>query len=164
MNISVFLIETIAATVVFTLMILIPLYRNPVWWIHDYPEDIQEEYFKTHERIPAAPLSKPAIIKKSFALLLAVAVLTLLAKLAGGKDFITGFGISYSFWLIINWYDCFFLDWVLFANIKQVRLPGTEHMDREYHQKMYHVKHAFAGMAIGLIPCVIVGIILAIVK
>ena len=37
----------------FTAMILIPLVKNPVWWIHDYPKDIQEEYFKTHERVPA---------------------------------------------------------------------------------------------------------------
>lgn len=33
-----------------------------------------------------------------------------------------------------------FLDWVLFPNIKRVRLPGTEDMDKEYHQKWFHVK------------------------
>lgn len=33
-----------------------------------------------------------------------------------------------------------FLDWVLFANVKRIRLPGTENMDREYHQKWFHVK------------------------
>ena len=37
-------------------------------------------------------------------------------------------------------WDTFFLDWVLFANIKKIRLPGTEHMDKEYHQKWFHVK------------------------
>lgn len=40
-------------TIAFTAMILIPLIKNPVWWIHDFPKDIQEEYFKTHERVPA---------------------------------------------------------------------------------------------------------------
>lgn len=33
-----------------------------------------------------------------------------------------------------------FLDWVLFANMKRLRLPGTEHMEKEYHQKWFHVK------------------------
>lgn len=37
-------------------------------------------------------------------------------------------------------WDTFFLDWVVFANIKRIRLPGTEHMNKEYHQKWFHVK------------------------
>ena len=48
MNWTIIIIETIILTAVFTAMILIPLVKNPVWWIADYPEDIQEEYFKTH--------------------------------------------------------------------------------------------------------------------
>lgn len=30
--------------------------------------------------------------------------------------------------------------WILFANIKRIRLPGTEHMNKEYHQKWFHVQ------------------------
>ena len=118
----------------------------------------KEEYFKTHERIPAAPLSKPALVKKSFAVLLAIVILTLLVWLVGARTFTEGFVISYLLWQIGNWYDCFFLDWVLFANIKKIRLPGTEHMDKAYHQKMYHFVHAIVGMAVGLIPCLLTGL------
>ena len=53
MNWTVIIIETLVMTAAFTAMILIPLVKNPVWWIHDYPKDIQEEYFKSHERVPA---------------------------------------------------------------------------------------------------------------
>ena len=53
MNWIIIIIEAIVLTAAFTAMILILLVKNPVWWIADYPEDIQEEYFKTHERIPA---------------------------------------------------------------------------------------------------------------
>ena len=63
--------------------------------------------------------------------------------------------LSYGIWLFIDWYDCFFLDWVLFANMKAVRLPGTEHMDKAYHQKRYHYVQSLWGMLIGLIPCII---------
>ena len=49
MNWTIIIIETIIMTIAFTAMILIPLVKNPVWWIHDYPRDIQEKYFKTHE-------------------------------------------------------------------------------------------------------------------
>ena len=69
MNYGIFLIESVVLVVVFTAAIFIPLCKNPVWWIHDYPKDIQEKYFEEHERIPVAPISKPAIIKKSFAIL-----------------------------------------------------------------------------------------------
>jgi hypothetical protein len=50
---------------------------------------------------------------------------------------------------------------VLFANIKRIRLPGTEHMDNAYHQKLYHVRQSTIGMALGLIPCLLCGGIVA---
>ncbi|MBO7074405.1 MAG: hypothetical protein J6W12_05820 [Bacteroidales bacterium] len=40
MNWTIIIIETIILTAAFTAMILIPLMKNPVWWIADYPEDI----------------------------------------------------------------------------------------------------------------------------
>ena len=42
MNWTIIIIETIVLTLAFTAMILIPLVKKPVWWIADYPEDIQE--------------------------------------------------------------------------------------------------------------------------
>ena len=160
MNYGIFLIESVVMVVVFTAAIFIPLCKNPVWWIHDYPKDIQEKYFEEHERIPAAPISKPAIIKKSFAILLVVAVMVLLMWLCGARTFVSGFVFSYGMWFIIDWYDCFFLDWVLFANVKKIRLPGTEHMNKEYHQKKYHFVHSIIGMGLGLIPSLLTGLII----
>ena len=125
MNWTTYFIECVASVILFTLAILVPLCKNPEWWIHDYPEDIQEEYFKTHPRIPSAFFSKTVLLKKSFALLLAVAIFVGLALLAGARDFLSAFLASYGLWLVVDWYDCLVLDWVLFANLKRVRLPGT---------------------------------------
>ena len=91
--------------------------------------------------------------KKGLALLFVLAVLLGLLKLAGVEGFWQAFAVGYGMWLFIDWYDCFFLDWVLFANLKAVRLPGTEHMDTAYHQKRYHFVQSLWGMLIGLIPC-----------
>ena len=153
MNWTVIIIETLVMTAAFTAMVLIPLVKNPVWWIHDYPKDIQEEYFKTHERVPAGFFSPTVLIKKGLALLLALALLLGLLKLAGAEGFWQAFAVGYGMWLFIDWYDCFFLDWVLFANMKAVRLPGTEHMEKAYHQKRYHFVHSLWGMLLELIPC-----------
>ena len=155
MNCTVIIIETLVMTAAFTALILIPLVKNPVWWIHDYPEDIQEEYFKTHERVPSKFFTKTVLLKKGFALLVTLAVMLGLMKLAGAYNFWSAFALSYGIWFVIDWYDCFFLDWVLFANMKSVRLPGTEQMDAAYHQKKYHFVQSLWGMLIGLIPCLI---------
>ncbi len=160
MNWTVYCIEAVGIIAVFTAAIMIPLCKNPIWWIHDYPKNIQEKYFETHERIPAEPLSTPALIKKSFAILICIALFSWLMIIAGAKGFFTAFSASYGLWLLVDWYDCFFLDWVLFANVKRIRLPGTEHMDSAYHQKKYHFVHSLIGMALGLIPCLICGLII----
>lgn len=161
-NWTIYCIECIGMVLVFTCMIMIPLCKNPIWWIHDYPKDIQEKYFETHERIPTQPLSKTVLIKKSFALLLALVILVILMVFAGAKDFKTGFLLSYGIWMVIDWYDCFFLDWILFANIKRIRLPGTEDMDKAYHQKTYHFVHSLIGMVLGFIPCLLCGFVIMI--
>lgn len=155
MNWTVYAAECIAVVAVFTAAILLPLCKNPVWWIHDYPKDIQEKYFETHERIPAAPLSAPALCKKGIALLVILVLLTVLERLAGAADFRTAFMAGYGLWLLVDWYDCFVLDWLLFANLRRIRLPGTEHMDEAYHQKRYHVVHSLIGMVIGLPPALL---------
>ena len=54
MNWTIYGMECVGALILFTCLIMIPLCKNPVWWIHDYPKDIQEKYFETHERIPKA--------------------------------------------------------------------------------------------------------------
>lgn len=163
MNWTIYVTECVVAVVLFTGAIMIPLCKKPVWWIHDYPKDIQEEYFKTHERIPAEPLSTPALMKKGFALLLILAVLTVLMIFAGAKDFRTAFFASYGLWFLVDWYDCCFLDWILFANVKCIRLPGTEDMDKAYHQKMYHVVHSCIGMVLGLLPCLMCGLLVRLI-
>lgn len=55
-------------------------------------------------------------------------------------NILQGLGLAYIYILALFVWDTFFLDWVLFANIKRIRLPGTENMDKEYHKKWFHVK------------------------
>lgn len=159
MNWTIYTLECLAAIILFTCAIMVPLCRDPVWWIHDYPKDIQEKYFETHERIPTQALSASVLMKKCAALLLALAVFVVVALLAGADSFKSAFLSSYGIWLLVDWYDCFFLGWVLFANVKCIRLPGTEHMDKAYHQKKYHVVRSVIGMALGLIPCLLCALI-----
>ncbi|MCD8053679.1 MAG: hypothetical protein LUF00_06490 [Lachnospiraceae bacterium] len=65
---------------------------------------------------------------------------SMMAHIAGAETFVDGLLQVYGYMIVLATFDTCFLDWVLFANIKRVRLPGTEDMDREYHQKWFHVK------------------------
>ena len=65
--------------------------------------------------------------------------------------------LAFGLMVWIGLYDTCFLDWVLFANLPRFRLEGTEHMDRAYHQKWFHLKGVlFPGLFFTLIPAALV--------
>lgn len=133
-------IEALIFTALFTAMVMIPAIRHPEVGVHNYPPDIQEEYFKTHERVPVAPLSGRTLAVRGVTIVLFTALLTGGAILAGADSFRTGAVFAAILFLIVGVWDTFFIDWVLFAHLKVFRLPGTEHMDKAYAQKWFHVR------------------------
>lgn len=151
-------VEAAAFLALFTALVMIPAMKNPVAGIHNYPPEIQEAYFQTHARIPTAPLSRRTVLIKSAGILLFALVLTGGALLAGASSFWQGFGYAVLLFVLVGAYDTFFLDWVLFARLKLFRLPGTEHMDKAYAQKWFHVKVIlFPGSLYALILGLMVG-------
>ncbi len=165
MNWSMIMMEAVIFLALFTAMVLIPAFKNPLSGIHNYPPEIQEEYFKTHERIPTGPLSKRTILIKSLGILTFSVLLTGGALLAGADSFGDGFSFGILLFAAVGVYDTIFIDWVLFANMKRFRLPGTEHMDREYAQKWFHVKvMLFPGSLYAVILGLIVGGAVALIR
>ena len=139
--------------------------KNNTAQIHNYPTEIQEEYFKTHERIPTEPLSKRVVLTKGIAVLVFAAMLVIMAFLAGAETFLQGFLFAFGMMAWIGAYDTFFIDWVLFANLPMFRLEGTEHMDKAYHQKWFHLKGIlFPGSLFGVIVSLLVGLLVTLVK
>ena len=168
MNTAVILIEMAAFAALFTALILLS-YRGGGKYsagaVHNYPPDIREEYFKTHERRDVSCRSKKVLLTKGFGLLFFTAVLLGCALLAGATDFWQGFWLTFGLMAWIGVYDTFFLDWVLFANLPMFRLEGTEHMDRAYHQKWFHVKGMlFPGIVFALIPALLVGLLTSVIR
>ena len=161
MSIWVILIEMIVFAAIFTAIIFI-YYRGDRKYsaasIHNYPPDIQEEYFKTHKRVDVSYRSKKVVLTKGFGVLLFTGILLVCALAAGAKTFRQGFLLAFGLMVWIGIYDTCFLDWVLFANLPMFRLEGTEHMDKAYHQKWFHAKGMlFPGIIFALIPAILVG-------
>ncbi|MBR3494553.1 MAG: hypothetical protein IKH38_03925 [Clostridia bacterium] len=133
--------------------------------IHNYPPDIQEEYFKTHARVDVSYQSKNVLLTKSLGVLIFTGILFACAAIAGAATFWQGFWLTFGLMAWIGVYDTCFLDWVLFANLPMFRLEGTEHMDRAYHQKWFHVKGMlFPGTIFALIPAALVGWLIVLVR
>ena len=168
MNIGVILAEMAAFAAIFT-TIIFTYYRGDRKYssasIHNYPPDIQEEYFKTHERMDVSYKSRNVILTKGFGVLLFTGILLVCALVAGAATFRQGFGLSFGLMAWIGIYDTCFLDWVLFANLPMFRLEGTEHMDEAYHQKWFHAKGMlFPGIIFALIPAVLVGGLVTLIR
>jgi hypothetical protein len=164
----VILLEALAFAAIFTAVVFLT-YRGDKKYsaagIHNYPPDIQEEYFKTHERVNVSAGSKSVILAKSFGILLFTGILLVCALLAGAGTFRQGFFLAFGLMAWIGAYDTFFMDWVLFANLPMFRLQGTEHMDEAYHQKWFHLKGMlFPGLVFALIPAALVGLLVAAIR
>lgn len=168
MNVPVILIEMAAFAALFTVIVMTACRGDRKYTpaaIHNYPPDIQEEYFKTHERVDVSYRSKNVVLTKGFGVLLFTAILVGCALAAGARTFAQGFWLAFGLMAWIGAYDTFFLDWVLFANLPMFRLEGTEHMDEAYHQKWFHVKGMlFPGIVFALIPAVLVGLLVTLIR
>ena len=159
----VILLEALAFAGIFTAIVLIAGKGDRKYspaTIHNYPPDIREEYFKTHERVDVSYSSKNVILTKGLGLVVFTVILFVCALLAGAHGFWQGFALAFGLMVWIGLYDTLFLDWVLFANLPMFRLEGTEHMDEAYHQKWFHLKGIiFPGLIFGLIPAAVVGLL-----
>ena len=168
MNLWVILIEALVFAGLFT-AILFAYFRGDRKYsaasIHNHPPDIQEEYFKTHERLDVSYRSKNVFLTKSLGVLIFTGILFVCALVAGADTFRKGFWLAFGLMAWVGVYDTCFLDWVLFAKLPMFRLEGTEHMDRAYHQKWFHAKGMlFPGVVFALVPAALVGWLITLVR
>lgn len=157
MDITVILVELGIMCLVFFVLVIGLLLISPLTFISDYPPEIQEQYYKSQNKESVKEQMTLAMkIKKVVALIAFMFIFAWMLHIAGADSFIQGTLLSYLYMLVLFAWDTFFLDWILFANIKRLRLPGTEHMEREYHQKWFHIK-----ACIPMIPVFMIGGILS---
>ena len=156
----IFFLEAVTLCLLFTLMVVPSLLKNPLSWISDYPPAIQERakalglISGEQKRLPAS-----VIVRKAAGCLLFAAVLALaLTFLNGAQTFRDGFLLSYGLWLILDWYDALVLDCLFFCHSKRGILPGTEDMKDAYHDFAFHIKMSVIGMFLGLPVCVLTGL------
>jgi len=153
-------IECIILCLVFTVMVAIMM-KNPIATLYNYPPKIQERVKSLEEYKDKIPTKKNKIVTKSLVAVFIVILFSLILRYINGyTTFIEGFGYSFLIWTVVNIYDAVFMDIIWFCHSKRVIIAGTEDMEKEYHDYMYHIKQSLIGMIIGSVVCVLIGIVI----
>jgi hypothetical protein len=144
MNIPVIVMELVIMCILFLGLVMGLMLMSPLSFISDYPPEIQAEYYRSqHKEATKEKLTVLMIVKKVVAVIAYLFLFAWMMHMAGAETFRQGVLLAYLYMIVWFAWDTFFIDWVLFPNIKRFRLPGTEHMEKEYHQKWFHVKVCF---------------------
>ena len=59
--------------------------------------------------------------------------------------------------VLVGIYDMLVPDWGVFCHSKKLRIPGTEDMDADYTNYLFHVKGAMKGTIIGIVVALLSG-------
>lgn len=161
MSAWIIIVECPVIAIPFSLMVVIMLNKDPVNMIVNYPPEIQAEYYRSQGlEAQKQKLSAKNYIAKAIFMVVALAVVVGLAYLAEARSFLDGFIASICYFLALFAVDTFIIDRIFFARVKRWRLPGTEHMDKEYAQKWFHVKDCLPMVPVFLVCAVLVGLII----
>lgn len=165
MNITVILIETLVLIVLFTVAVAAGS-KNPVDTVYDMPQPIIDRCLELGLIDESRKADSPQTRKKKLAAAIVILlVLTLVLYFVNhAADFLQGFLISYVIWLIVDWYDCFVIDWIWVCHSKKLIIPGTEDLMDSYKDYRFHFIASLKGMVIGLPVCLLTGVLVQLVN
>lgn len=164
MSALIIFIECLVIAIPFSLMVVIMLNKDPANMVTNYPPEIQAEYYRSQGiKVSKQKLTAKNYIAKSIFMVVALAVVVLLAYLAGARTFMDGFIASVFYCLSLFVFDTFIIDWIFFPRVKRWRLPGTEQMDKEYAQKWFHVKDCLPMVPVFLALSALAGLIVKLI-
>lgn len=152
-------IECIVLCIVFTFMVCI-MARNPIATLYNYPPQIQEKVKTLDEYKDKIPTNKNKMVAKTFAAILIVVIVSLILRYINCyTTFSDAFFASVIIWTIVNVYDVVVMDIIWFCHDKRFRFKGTEDMEDEYTNYMFHIKGGIIGELIGIGVCIIIAFV-----
>ena len=152
-------IESIILCVLFTIMVYI-MSRNPIATLYNYPPKIQERVKSLDEYKDKIPTTKNKIFAKVIASIFIIIIISLILRYINGyTTFIQGFGYSFLIWTVVNIYDAVVIDICWFCQSKKFVFKGTEDMEKEYLDYVFHIKEGLKGEIIGISVSIIISLV-----
>ncbi|MCB2356107.1 hypothetical protein [Clostridium estertheticum] len=153
-----FIIEAVISCILFTLLIIPYLLKDPLAWFYDYPVEVQERIRSLSQYDGKIPTKKDSDMKKKLPVfVVCLVIFVAITYYSGATTFNSAFIYVYLLWTFVNFYDALVLDTIYFCHSKKVRLPGTEDMVKEYENPKIHWIAFFKGSMIGIAFASLVG-------
>lgn len=154
----IFTIESIAACLLFTLMIEIMMVKRREAFTNDYPPVVTEKLRTIGLIAKKPPAKKKDIIRKLIAVVIYAILFALLLRYVNGiETFLEGMLNAYALWLVVDWYDFLVLDVLLAPFDKFYKASGVSAFDKS--AVWFHFKGSLRGMIIGIVFAPIVGLL-----
>ncbi|WP_339789384.1 hypothetical protein [Tissierella sp.] len=151
-------VECIIACAIFTLIILPPLYKEPISQIVSFPPEIRRRVESLPQyKVNIDTKKKRHIAIKIFSIFIFAIMLALVAYYSGARSFVKAFRHVFIIFFAVNLYDLFVLDIGLFCHSKKTRISGTEDMDEAYRNPKHHIRGAIIGTFLGVVVTLLSG-------
>lgn len=158
-------IECMIACIIFALIVLPTQYKDPVKYIMSYPPEIRKRVESLPEyKNSIKKTEKRHIVKKLIAVFVSITLLSAVAYFSGAKTFQTAFLHVFILFLAVNLFDVIVFDFGVFCHSKKLRIAGTEDMDKEYKNYLFHVKGGIKGIMLGIVISLLSACIIYIVS
>lgn len=152
----VFLIESVAACVIFTLLIKLISHNRQEVFTNDYPPVVTNKLRELGLIAEKPPAKKKDIIRKLIALIVYAVLFALLLRYVNG---ITTFGeatlTAYGLWLVVDWYDFLVVDILMAPFDKFYQKSGVSAFNKS--AVWFHFKGSLRGTVLGLVFAPIAG-------
>ena len=157
MNAWVFVAEAVILCLLFTFGVMVQS-KKPLEAVFNLPQPIINRCIELGLVDQTKKANSPETRKKKLLAAIVIAfILALVVRYANGaRSFWTAFIVSYGLWLIIDWYDCFVIDWGWVCHSRKIIIPGTEDLIDSYKDYKFHFIGSLKGMLYGLPICIVV--------
>ena len=154
-----FLIESVVACIVFTLLIKLISHNRQEVFTNDYPPVVTDKLRELGLIAEKPPAKENAIIRKLMAMIVFAVLFALLMRHVNGIETFREAALTvYGLWLVVDWYDFLVMDILLAPLDKFYQKSGVSAFDKS--AVWFHFKGSLRGMLLGVICAVLVGVLL----
>ena len=154
----IFLIESTAACVIFTLLIKLISHNRQEVFTNDYPPVVTDRLRKLGLIAEKPPTKKKDIVRKLTAMIVFAILFALLMRYVNGIETFREAALTvYGLWLVVDWYDFLVMDILLAPFDKFYQRSGVSAFDKS--AVWFHFKGSLRGTILGIFCALLVGLI-----
>ena len=154
----VFLVESVVACAVFTLLLQIAMGKRQAAFVNEYPPVVTDKLRQVGLIAQKLPARKKDIIRKLIALIVYAVLFALLLRYVNGiENFGEAMLTAYGLWLVVDWYDFLVVDILLAPFDKFYKASGVSAFDK--NAVWFHFKGSLRGTVLGIVFAPLVGLL-----